>query len=156
MAGDGAGDRGSVTRSLKSSNVRRPWLILGRVTTREDWALWACVRSSVWTLIYDRPSFEVKDVKWLHTHTHTHSWRLALCKRRPLASVNSPNSILSLHMFRGASKPYEGLEPQPKHERLSWSCSSNNLLKVNRKMAPPGFEPATCRSETDTLTTHRA
>jgi len=26
------------------------------VTVREDWVLWTCIRSSVWTLICDRPS----------------------------------------------------------------------------------------------------
>jgi len=35
---------------------RRPRLVLGWVTVREDRALWTCFRSSVWTLICDRPS----------------------------------------------------------------------------------------------------
>jgi len=35
---------------------RRPRLVLGWVTFREDRALWTCVRSSVWNLICDLPS----------------------------------------------------------------------------------------------------
>jgi len=45
----------SLARSLKLS-MRRPRLVLGWVTAREDWALWPCIRSSVWTFICDRLS----------------------------------------------------------------------------------------------------
>jgi len=51
-------DHGHSSRSGTFTEVkqRRPRLILGRVTAREDRALWTCYRSSVWTLICDRPS----------------------------------------------------------------------------------------------------
>jgi len=38
--------------------ARRPWLVLGWVTTREDQALWTWVRPSVCTWIWDRPSIK--------------------------------------------------------------------------------------------------
>jgi len=37
-----------------ATKQRRPRLVLAWVTVSENWALWTCVRSSVWTLICDR------------------------------------------------------------------------------------------------------
>jgi len=51
------------------SYARRPRLVLGWVTVREDQALWTCIRSSVWTLIcadclYSRHRDDT-EVKWI-------------------------------------------------------------------------------------------
>jgi len=46
--------------------VRRPRLVLGLVTTREDRALWTWVRSSAWLTIYVCKCYLVDtDVKWI-------------------------------------------------------------------------------------------
>jgi len=50
------GDQGWPSGTFTEVKQRRPWLVLGQVTAREDRALCTCVRSSVWTLIRDRQS----------------------------------------------------------------------------------------------------
>ena len=51
-----SGDQCLLGDSVTEVKLRRARLVPGWVTTREDWALWTCVRSSVWTSICDRPS----------------------------------------------------------------------------------------------------
>ena len=51
-----SGDQCLLGDSVTEVKLRRARLVPGWVTAREDWALLTCVRSSVWTLICDRPS----------------------------------------------------------------------------------------------------
>jgi len=74
---------------------RRPQLVLGWVTVMEDWALWASVRSSVWTLICDRYRADT-DVKWIKPNLD--------CAFIPFELVKSLYSILTLSWF-----PYVGI-----------------------------------------------
>jgi len=104
--------------------AHRPWLVLWWVTTTEDWALWTFVRSSVWTLIWDRPSIAVivltpGDVKWIkQSEADQHKWGDKRSKARAHRIKNYVSTSDTL------STP----------ERLVWSSVSHRVIVLSRDL----------------------
>jgi hypothetical protein len=92
-----SGDQCLLDDSVTEVKLRRVRLVPGRVTAWEDWALWSCVRSSVWTLICDdRPNSRYRadtDVNEMNqTNLTNYKWQRQVIKlfvyNRSLCYVN--------------------------------------------------------------------
>jgi len=72
---DCGGDQCLLSGTFTEGKARRPWLVLGWVTTREDRALWTWVSrrglKSVTDLLYSRYRADT-DIKWINTNTFVH------------------------------------------------------------------------------------
>jgi len=116
---------------------RRPRLALGWVTVREDRALRTCVRSSVWTLICDRPSIYPSSC-WRGRKMNRWNSSVGKTKKNILAMHGKKRAITprrSIVFIRELASPEFGLlvwwkSPQygPQDYLIQWKPTSHARL----------------------------
>jgi len=66
------------------------------VTVREDWALWTCFCSSVWTLICDRPSVYIAVIVWGHRPKSINQ-SINLCWTNNATTKQTNKNVICVH-----------------------------------------------------------